>query len=166
MESGSYDEEAAGPGPSKMVTVLVITNLLLTLGVGGFVGYMFVTQSKAETVLETTGGEGEELDLPPDPVGTYSFEPFIVNLMDAANIRYVKVTMEVELNTQEVEEELETRKPQIRDMVNAILSNRTYGELLGVRGKTQLREELLRRMNQSLTTGSITRIYFTEFVVQ
>ena len=74
--------------------------------------------------------------------------------------------MEVELSSQEVVEEIELRKPQLRDMVNAILSNRTYGELLGVRGKTQLREELLRRMNQSLTEGEITRIYFTEFVVQ
>ncbi len=166
MDSSSYDEEVSGGGPSKMLAILVIANLLLTLGVGGFVGYMFVTQSKAETVTVAAEGDGEDLDLPPDPVGTYSFDPFIVNLMDAANIRYVKVTMEVELSAQEVEEELETRKPQIRDMVNAILSNRTYGELLGVRGKTQLREELLRRMNQSLTTGSITRIYFTEFVVQ
>lgn len=166
MESESYDEEAAGGGPSKMLAILVIVNLLLTLGVGGAVGYMFVTQSKAEPAGATTASAADDVELPPEPVGTYSFEPFIVNLMDAANIRYVKVKMEVELSSIEVEEEIELRKPQLRDMVNAILSNRTYGELLGVRGKTQLREELLRRMNQSLTEGEITRIYFTEFVVQ
>lgn len=166
MESGSYDEDAAGGSPSKMLAILVIVNLVLTLGVGGAVGYMFVTQSKAEPAAAGTAGVADDVELPPEPVGTYSFEPFIVNLMDAANIRYVKVKMEVELSSTEVEEEIELRKPQLRDMVNAILSNRTYGELLGVRGKTQLREELLRRMNQSLTEGEITRIYFTEFVVQ
>ncbi len=166
MDSGSYDEEEAGGGPSKLLAILVIGNLLLTLGVGGFVGYMFVTQSKAEPASSSAAGASEGLELPPEPAGTYAFEPFIVNLMDAANIRYVKVTMEVELSSEAVVDELEIHKPAIRDMVNAILSNRTYGELLGVRGKTQLREELLRRMNQSLTAGEITRIYFTEFVVQ
>ena len=167
MESGSYDDEVGGSGgPSKLLAVLVIGNLLLTLGVGGVVGYMFVTQSKAEPIAAGATGGADDVSLPPEPVGTYAFEPFIVNLMDAANIRYVKVTMEVELDSQGVEAELEERMPAIRDMANSVLSNRTYGELLGVRGKTQLREELLRRINQTLTTGSITRIYFTEFVVQ
>ena len=162
-----YEELPDDGGPSKLFVILVIANLVITLGVAGFVGFDYFTRPDPITVAG--GGSDAATDegpLPPDPAAVFTFEPFIVNLMDSANIRYVKLMMEVELSSTDVIAEIDAKKPALRDMVISLLSNRTYSELLGVRGKTQLREELLRRMNQILTTGTVTRIYFTEFVVQ
>ena len=162
-----YDETPVEGGPPKLLMILIFGNLVLTLAVGGFVAFDYFTRPDPATHSAAGGGAGaEDANLPPEPSAVYTFEPFIVNLMDSANIRYVKVMMEVELSSADVEAEIEEKKPALRDMVISLLSNRTYGELLGVRGKTQLREELLRRMNQILTSGTVTRIYFTEFVVQ
>jgi flagellar protein FliL len=163
-----YEDMPEERGPSRLMVILVIANLVLTLGLGGFVAFDFFTRPDS-LAMPAAGGGGEtgaDAMVPPEPVATYEFEPFIVNLMDAANIRYVKVKMEVELSTADLLPEIEEKMPALQDMVIGMLSNRSYSELLGVRGKTQLREELLRRMNQTLTTGDVTRIYFTEFVVQ
>lgn len=163
-----YDETPVEGGPPKLLMILIFGNLVLTLAVGGFVAFDYFTRPDATEIAAAAGmaGSGEDPNLPPEPAAVYEFEPFIVNLMDSANIRYVKVMMEVELSSGDVSAEIDQKKPALRDMVISLLSNRTYSELLGVRGKTQLREELLRRMNQILTSGSVTRIYFTEFVVQ
>jgi flagellar protein FliL len=163
-----YDEMPEEGGPPKLLIILIIGNLVLTLVVGGFVAFDYFTRPDMASIAAAGGGAGAAADanLPPEPAAVYTFEPFIVNLMDSANIRYVKVNMEVELSSADVQAEIEEKKPALRDMVISLLSNRTYSELLGVRGKTQLREELLRRINQILNSGSVTRIYFTEFVVQ
>jgi flagellar protein FliL len=163
-----YDDMPEEDGPPKLLIILIVGNLVLTLAVGGFVGFDYFTRPDPSTFAAAGGGgaAGEDANLPPEPAAVYTFEPFIVNLMDSANIRYVKVMMEVELSSADVSAEIEEKKPALRDMVISLLSNRTYSELLGVRGKTQLREELLRRMNQILNSGTVTRIYFTEFVVQ
>ena len=163
-----FDEMPEESGPPKLLLILIFGNLVLTLAVGGFVGVDYFTRPDPAEFAAAGGttGTGADANLPPEPAAVYEFEPFIVNLMDSANIRYVKVMMEVELSSGDVAAEIEEKKPALRDMVISLLSNRTYSELLGVRGKTQLREELLRRMNQILTSGTVTRIYFTEFVVQ
>ena len=165
-DDDEYDDLPQQGGPSKLMVILVLVNLVLTLGVGGFVAFDYFTRPDPMAIATTAGEGGVGGSQPPAPAAVYTFEPFIVNLMDSANIRYVKVMMEIELSSTEVTDEIEAKKPAVRDMVISLLSNRSYSELLGVRGKTQLREELLRRMNQILTTGTVTRIYFTEFVVQ
>ena len=165
-EAGAKEDPASEGGSNKLVMALLGVNMLLTLGVGGFVVFQTVTAEEPAEVAPPVDDEPMDLDAPPEPAALYEFEPFVVNLMDSANLRYVKVTVEVELSSPEVTEELELRKSQMRDMVISVLSNRTYSELIGVRGKTQLREELLRRMNHTLNSGTITRLYFVEFVVQ
>ena len=163
----SAEEEApASGGKSGLLFALVIVNMVLTLGLGGFMVFQMLSGGDAEAATPVEAPVGEDTSLPPVAGATYAFEPFVVNLMDSVNIRYVKVEIELELSSKEALEEVESSESQLRDMVISVLSNRTYGELLGVRGKIQLREELLRRMNQTLTEGSVTRIYFTEFVVQ
>ncbi len=160
------DEPAEGGGPSKLPIILGISNTVLILVVGGLSVMNMLKKPEAAVSSAQVTETAANVDLPTAAAGTYTFDPFVVNLMDSANIRFVKVQLELELSSTDMIAELDERKPQLQDMVISVLSNRTYAELLGVRGKTQVREELLRRMNQSLTTGTVTRIYFTEFLVQ
>ncbi|MCK6526797.1 flagellar basal body-associated FliL family protein [Myxococcota bacterium] len=96
----------------------------------------------------------------------HSFDPFVVNLLDAANVRYVKVRLAVETPDAAVAEEIRRRDAQLKDSVIAVLSNRTYADLQGIHGKNQVRDELLLRFNKLIGAGRVTRLYFTEFVVQ
>ena len=96
----------------------------------------------------------------------YSFDTFIVNLSDSGGTRYLKVTMQVELSSSKLEAEIEKRKPQLRDIILTVLSSKTYAEVSTAQGKLALKQEILRRVNLVLTSGTLENVYFTEFVSQ
>ena len=89
-----------------------------------------------------------------------------VNLLDAANVRYVQVEVAVEAAQPAVIDEIKMRQAQFNDSVLTVLGNRTFADLQGVYGKNQVREELLQRFNKMLTSGRLTRLYFNKFLVQ
>jgi flagellar FliL protein len=93
-------------------------------------------------------------------------EPFLVNLMDPAQLRYLKITLHVESNQEKPNEEYEKRLPQLRDAILIILSSKNYKDIMDSEGKTSLREEIKTKMNQLLVDLKVQNIYFTEFVVQ
>jgi flagellar protein FliL len=55
---------------------------------------------------------------------------------------------------------------QLRDSIILLLSSQGFEEISTVEGKLGLKQELLSRVNQILGQGAVSRIYFTEFVVQ
>ena len=93
-------------------------------------------------------------------------DTLIVNLADQGGKRYLRVTMELELSAPEVYEEIDLRMPQIRDAILMVLPTKQYADISTTEWKVQLRDEMIARMNTILKTGTITTIYFTEFVVQ
>jgi flagellar FliL protein len=93
-------------------------------------------------------------------------QPFIVNLVDPSGKRYLKATLSLELDRAEVKSEIETKTVKIRDAVLVLLSSKSFGDISTPEGKRRLREEIVTRINTFLTTGRVTGVYFTEFVVQ
>ena len=71
-----------------------------------------------------------------------------------------------ELSDKELVSEVEKRMAQLTDSVIILLSSKSYLEIASYEGKEQMRHELVIRMNSFLETGSIERLYFTEFVMQ
>ena len=96
----------------------------------------------------------------------HPLEPFVVNLLDPANLRYVNCRVELEVEDAGTIKEIKLREAQIRDAAIDLLSNQPYEDVLGSEGKSRLREELLVRFNRVLSEGQISRVYITEFVVQ
>ena len=94
----------------------------------------------------------------------HKMEPFLVNLADPGQLRYLKVTLHVEI--QQKGEEFEKRLPQSRDSVLTVLSGKNSRDLMTSEGKNALREEIKEKMNQLLMETKVRNIYFTEFVIQ
>ncbi len=61
---------------------------------------------------------------------------------------------------------VETYKTQLKDTILMLLSSRSFEEISTVEGKLDLKQNLLARINQALGENVVSRIYFTEFVVQ
>jgi flagellar FliL protein len=97
-------------------------------------------------------------------VAFYKMEPFLVNLADPGQPRYLKLTLHVETHQQG--EEFEKRLPQTRDSVLTILCGKNSKEVMTSEGKNALREEIKEKMNHLLTETKVRNIYFTEFVIQ
>jgi flagellar FliL protein len=96
----------------------------------------------------------------------YSLDPFIVNIYDGQELRYLKVRIEMEMASASVQPELEARLAAIRDAILVVLTTKTLQEIQDVQGKNQLREEILLSVSKIVAQGKVTRIYFTDFVVQ
>ena len=92
-------------------------------------------------------------------------ETFLVNVSGSRGRKLVKMNMELEVTNAEVQEEVEKIKPKIRDYIIIIASSKTFGEISTKEGKDALREEIKNQINLFLTKGQITRVYFTEFIL-
>ncbi len=175
LEEGGEEKKKKGL-PLKLI--IIALGGVLILGGGGYFGYkFFLAKPKKPAVAEESQGgpvkeaeaekapEAEKKKAPPSGV-VYPLDPFIVNLADPVGNRYLKVRLALDLGKGEIQPEVEAKIPQLRDAILLLLSSKTFGEINTVEGKLKLRSELLHRINQNLTTGRVTTLYFTEFVVQ
>ena len=164
-------QQEGGEQPSKggmLKWIIIAVAAVVVLGGGGFAGWWFFLRSPAPATAKAgeqkpgaPGAGGASMAGPIIPLA-----PFIVNLADPGGRRYLKVTVELELDKKEGEAEFKGRVPEIRDQIILALSSKTFQQVQGVAGKTVLREELTARMNTILKVSKIKNIYFTEFVVQ
>ncbi|MGB9498920.1 MAG: flagellar basal body-associated protein FliL [Dissulfuribacterales bacterium] len=154
-----------GGKKSKILLIIIVVLVLLLLGVVGFGVYYFSQAPKPPSAEELAKVEVEK-NKNPEFLPVFSLKPFVVNLADAKGRRYLKVSMKLELSSDELLEEVGKRQPQIRDVILTLLSSKTSGEVNSMEGKFLLREEIIKRINTFLITGKITKIYLEEFVVQ
>lgn len=96
----------------------------------------------------------------------YTMDPFIVNLADAEQNRYLKIRINLESKKPEADEEFTKKLPLIKDTILTILSQKKSEDLFPSSGKEALKAEMLRSVNPSLAGLKIKAIYFTEFVIQ
>ena len=100
-------------------------------------------------------------------IGTiWPMEPFIINLQDSGGDRYLKLVVQLEISDPQGVKDLDQLKPKLRDNILELLAAKTYRELMETAGKQRLREEIAMRLNSFLTNTKVTRVYFTEFVIQ
>jgi len=107
----------------------------------------------------------------------------IINLIDPAGRKYIRLTIVVEfapdnpeyatLSEEEktayltsFQEKLNSRLPIMDDAVITLLSTKTYEDLYTAEGKEKLRTEIMNTLSGKLADLHIIAIYFTEFVVQ
>lgn len=161
-------EQEAGGGGGLMKIILPLVALLLGGGGGWFAGSkMTASQYKQKAALEPTAAEGEVTKDPNAMVGDmFKIDPFVVNLNEPRGNRYLKTTIQLEMDSPELRTELERRQAQLQDVILALLTSKSSKELQALEGKFRLREELLSRINALLVNGAVTRVYFTEFVIQ
>lgn len=96
----------------------------------------------------------------------FPLEPFIVNIYDGQELRYLKVKVELEMAAPAVKGEIEARLAPIRDAVLVLLSAKTLQDIQDIQGKNTLKEEILAAINKHIPPGKLAKVYFTDFVVQ
>lgn len=126
-------------------------------------------EAKTEAKAEGGGGHGGAAGAKEGAAGAtniYPLEPFIVNIYDGQELRYLKVKVELEMAGPGIKAELDARLAPIRDATLVLLSTKTMQDIQDIQGKTQLKEEILAAVNKHLPPGKIAKVYFTDFVVQ
>ncbi|MCF6289654.1 MAG: flagellar basal body-associated FliL family protein [Desulfobacterales bacterium] len=163
--------EAAVEQKGGKRTMIIIGGVVLLLMIGcGAGGYFFGVKNSGKAAAADAAGleqaSGTAAAASAGIGSLLAIDDIIVNLLDDRETRYLKAAITLELDSPAVAEEVEQRKPQVRDAVLLLMSSKTFAELRDLQGKLQLRAELLERINGFLQTGKVKTIYFTDFVVQ
>jgi flagellar protein FliL len=157
------DEGKAPPSRKFPLKWILIGVAVLMLAGGGYVGWSMVsTDPEAVADPQASGKKAPE----PTVGQTFSMDPFVVNLNEGGGKRYLKSKIELEYMDDPVRKELESRLPQMRDIILLHLSSKSLDEIQTVDGKIELKNALIKRINLVLEQGKIRNLFFTQFVVQ
>lgn len=161
------DPQAAEQVPtkkSKMGLFIILGVGILVLGGGGFFAYTKLLAHKP--AVEEVASQEAKKEAAPVIGEMLVMEPFVVNLADPKGKRYLKVKIELELESKEAVDKATKVSPKLRDMVIMMLTSLGFEEIMTPEGKIRVRDELLERFNEIMRPDHIKNIYFTEFVVQ
>jgi flagellar protein FliL len=156
--SGAAAPAEEAPKKRGMLMPLVIGMVLMgALGAGGwfFVAPKFLGTAQAKPVSKE----------PPPVKATVPLGSVVVNLTGEAK-RYLRVGVSLGVPAAPDAKEVEEHKSQLLDLVIAVFSAAEMDTLTTEEGKTELKDELLERMHKELHLKTVSRVYFTEFVIQ
>lgn len=185
-EQAPAEEVAEGGGKKKLIIIGAAVAVALILGV---VLFMVLGKGDKKTKKEgdaaqaegAAGAHGAPAAAPAagahgapaagaaaggPSVNIFPLDPFIVNIYDGQELRYLKVKVELEMVSPAIKAEIEGRLAPIRDSVLILLSAKTLQDIQDVQGKNTLKDEILGAINKNIPPGKIAKVYFTDFVVQ
>jgi flagellar FliL protein len=154
LNDANAEEPATRQKPrSSRKKLLVIIGIVaaVVLAGGGVTGYM---------VLKKPGGVTKNAS----QSALVALDPFVVNLAEQG--RYLKVTMELEVEDAANQTVVKDKLPNLRDAVITLLSSKSSESVSGPEGKFQLKDELILRANQAMGKEVFKNLYFTEFVTR
>ncbi|WP_024955189.1 flagellar basal body-associated protein FliL [Sulfurospirillum arcachonense] len=160
----------------NMVLILIVV-LLVVLLVGGGLAAFFLLGSDNEGTSsgqmqqnsqstpakrKSSGRSSNYLTIGP----MYPMSQFVVNLLSESGSKYLKVALDIELDSEELAPEMDKKKALLRDIIIRALSSKTFEEVSTMKGKDRLKDEIVNKINDVLTDGQIKNIFFTDFIVQ
>ncbi len=164
-EEQGKEKKAAEEKPKSGKKIWIIVGVVvLVVAVGAAAGIFFYIRSNGGEGAEASTGKKEEAARKTPIV--YPLEPFIVNIHDGANLRYLKVKLEFEITAAEAKEELDKIQAPMRDAILVLLSSKNLDDITTTDGKNKLRDEVMATVTRVAPPGKVVRVYFTDFVVQ
>ena len=136
--------------------LILLGGLSISLAVGNAGCRKGSTDLNAAGKDATTSGDGYSLHL----------EPFVVNLADTEDNRFLRIGIDLELTKPLPGKESGPPVARIRDCVIFVLSTWQSNSLLAPDGKQKLKDEVLHALQDRVPELGIKEVYFTEFLVQ
>jgi flagellar protein FliL len=155
---GLSKKQLIGCGAGAALLIVVIVAVLIIRFVGSPAGENGSAKDNPEiTYIEDPEGVLSGATMP--------LKPFVVNLLSEGT--FLLLGMTLEFFDLELPPYVEQRIPSIRDAIIKVVSAKRPDELLTLKGKEQLRRELVTAINKILDPENpVANIYFTRFTVQ
>jgi flagellar FliL protein len=141
--------------------------LLVALAMGAGVFFLFLQQEDPLALVQAPNTTTEFR-----PAQSWPLSDFVVNLAPPDENTFLKIDLALAITPGEEQEvkliqrELDARRDELKDLVNMILTSKSRGELATTQGKENLKQELVRRINELLQSGEIQSVYFRQFTFQ
>jgi flagellar basal body-associated protein FliL len=141
------------PSGSKRRVILLLLPVVLLAGAG--IWFWLARSSSPRP-----GTEGSQVK------STLHLETFVLNLSDLDQRSYLRVGIDLGLNTEPKRGEEPAPVAEVRDTILGVLAEGKVDELLTESGKTKLKENLLSALRQRMPQLGVEEVYFTEFLIQ
>ena len=142
------------PPSNKGFKIFIIAAIVLVLG-GGGAGAYFAFAGKGKATKIKAGVMGPMVSL----------DSIIVNLDEPGGNRYLKLSLDLEL--EEKLDEAQTKLlPRIRDKVLVYLGSLTVGQVQKKEGKLAIKKTIKEEAENVYGKGAVRAVYFKEIVVQ
>jgi flagellar FliL protein len=162
-------DEAQAPVKKKSKKIFIILILLILLGGSGFAAYYF---GLADMILgggDTTQSAPEakeDVKASPGSTTTVSVQPFVVNLSNPVGSKHIRLSIDLEMTSENAARQLEQEMVKVRDSIIMLLSSKSYADLAPMEGKLQLKSEIVERVNLILGGPRVVKVYFKDMVFQ
>lgn len=91
----------------------------------------------------------------------------VVNLSGNGGGHYLRVKITLNFpEEKKLSEEIKKKKPQLSDVIITTLRSKTLDEVGPVSSVDVIKKSLLSEINKNLSSGEVTSIYFTDYLVQ
>jgi flagellar FliL protein len=162
-DESAAEEAPAKAGSGKKMMIVGLLGVLL-LGGGGGAAWFFMGGEKKEEGNHAKDTHEEAHLEESGPI--MELDPFLLNLADRDEQRFLKVSIKLELDRPEEETDFPNKVPAIRDALLVLLSSKESQLLRTVNGKRRMREEIMVRVNGVMSKGKIANVFFTDFIIQ
>lgn len=175
-EKENQEAESNEEGKKSNLMIIIIGGfLVLLLVIGGILAFILAGGSEEQPDMTTqvsnensdqqqrvTSRRKSSLNVGP----MLEMDTFIVNLLSENGRRYLKVKVNLELEDEELQEEVNTKIPVLRDIIIRISSSKTLEEVSTEKGKEKFKDQIVTEINQNLKDGKVNNVFFTDFVIQ
>lgn len=174
-ENAEGAEAGEGKKSKKKIIIIAVLGLLLLVGGGAGLYFGGVIGGHGAEGEEAAHGEsegeagGEHGEKGPKQIVYYDLPEFLVNLSSTGTGRqtsFLKMTVSLELSSEEDKKTVETNLPRVLDSFNTYLRELRATDLYGSAGIYRLREELLVRINKDVAPVKVNDIFFKQILVQ
>lgn len=152
------DEENISGG-AKFLSYGKYFLVVLILGIQITVAYILVDKNYEEIHTMLNVKDTEEII-------QYQFEELIVNPAGTNGQRFLVIEIAIELSDIEHQSLVEKRKQQIKDNMLQALSTRTIDQLINLKEREILRNELKEIINSVIGVRSVRNLYYTKYIMQ
>ncbi len=176
-EATEGSSENASGGSKKMLLIgggvlgllLLIGTPLVIMSLGGEeevpTEQLEATAAQDEQNVIFEGfGEEDELDEDEETLGAiFPMETFVVNLSTGG---YLRCQAQIEFETRNVPRRYYTKSVPIRDAIISLMSQQNKEDLLELKARGRLKDEIRTVINEILKGEDVRTVYFTQFLIQ
>ncbi|MGM0445256.1 MAG: flagellar basal body-associated FliL family protein [Bacillota bacterium] len=143
-----------------MKLIIIAVSIVVVLSIIGFVMVRFINPASENSEVANDQVE-QSRELGP----TYQMGEFTVNFAEANNFQFLKASIVFEVSHDKLTEELNKRKPQLRDLIISVLRSQSPEDIKSP--STQgIKDEIKNVINNNLNTGEVKNVWFTQLVIQ
>jgi flagellar FliL protein len=158
--AGEDGTETAAPKKKSPLRLYALIGLVV-LALGGGGSWFFMARTRTHAAAPAPEAK------PPEPVKvTAPLGSLVVNIGAPETRRFLKVGVDLGVSDEKAAKEVEEHKAQILDLLISVLATASLEVLGSEEGRMDLKKAVVERIHEELRLEKVSRVYFTEFLIQ